>query len=133
MFAPWQDWMKLGWEGLLVTFSKLQLHRIPILYVIKPLVPKIRSTLYVLFAVWLVLLVYLPFITSSSQRYKLEQRTLANCQHGNMHFNYYALQLYFMEYLQRILLRNGQKITSNFHFGNILNSIFQNNHQRQYW
>jgi NhaP-type Na+/H+ or K+/H+ antiporter len=50
--APWQEWMNLGWGGLLVAFLILLLHRIPILYLIKPLVPNIKSNLDVLFAGW---------------------------------------------------------------------------------
>lgn len=52
LVAPWQEWMKLGLEGLLVAFLILLLHRIPILYLIKPIVPNIRSNLDVLFAGW---------------------------------------------------------------------------------
>jgi len=52
LVAPWQDWMKLGWEGLLVAFLILLLHRIPILFLIKPIVPNIKSSLDVLFAGW---------------------------------------------------------------------------------
>lgn len=50
--APWQEWIKLGWEGLILVFLILLLHRIPILYIIKPLVPNIESNLDVLFAGW---------------------------------------------------------------------------------
>jgi NhaP-type Na+/H+ or K+/H+ antiporter len=50
--APWQEWMKLGVKGLLIAFLILLLHRIPILYLIKPIVPNIRSNLDVLFAGW---------------------------------------------------------------------------------
>ena len=52
LVAPWEEWMKLGLEGLLVTFLILLLHRISILYIIKPLVPNIKSNLDVLFAGW---------------------------------------------------------------------------------
>lgn len=50
--APWQEWIKLGWVGLLVAFLILLLHRIPILYIIKPLVPNIENGRDVLFAGW---------------------------------------------------------------------------------
>jgi NhaP-type Na+/H+ or K+/H+ antiporter len=50
--APWNEWMKLGLEGLLVAFLILLLHRIPVLYLIKPLVPNIQNNLDVLFAGW---------------------------------------------------------------------------------
>ncbi len=52
LIAPWKEWMNLGWEGLLVAFLILLLHRIPILFLIKPLVPNIESNLDVLFAGW---------------------------------------------------------------------------------
>lgn len=52
LVAPWHKWMELGLEGLLVAFLILLLHRIPILYLINPLVPNIRSNLDVLFAGW---------------------------------------------------------------------------------
>jgi sodium/hydrogen antiporter len=52
LVAPWQEWMNLGLEGLLVAFLILLLHRIPILYIIKSLVPSIKSNLDVLFAGW---------------------------------------------------------------------------------
>ncbi|MDQ1252660.1 MAG: sodium/hydrogen antiporter [Euryarchaeota archaeon] len=52
LVAPWKEWMKFGLEGLLVTFLILLLHTIPILYIIKPLVPNIKSNLDVLFAGW---------------------------------------------------------------------------------
>lgn len=50
--APWQEWIKLGWVGLLVALLILLLHRIPILYIIKPLVPNIENDRDVLFAGW---------------------------------------------------------------------------------
>lgn len=50
--APWQEWIKLGWEGLILAFLILLLHRISILYIIKPLVPNIKNNLDVLFAGW---------------------------------------------------------------------------------
>lgn len=52
LVAPWHKWMELGLEGLLVAFLILLLHRIPILYLINPLVPNIRSNLDVLFGGW---------------------------------------------------------------------------------
>jgi len=52
LIAPWKEWMSLGLEGLLVAFLILLLHRIPILYLINPIVPNIRSNLDVLFAGW---------------------------------------------------------------------------------
>lgn len=52
LVAPWQEWRNLGLEGLLVACLILLLHRIPILYLIKPLVPNIKSNLDVLFAGW---------------------------------------------------------------------------------
>ncbi len=52
LVAPWHEWMKLGLDGLMVAFLILLLHRIPILYLIKPLVHNIRSNLDVLFAGW---------------------------------------------------------------------------------
>lgn len=52
LVAPWQEWMSLGLEGLLVSFLILLLHRIPILYLINPIVPNIRSNLDILFAGW---------------------------------------------------------------------------------
>ena len=50
--APWQEWIKLEWEGLILAFLILLLHRISILYIIRPLVPNIKSNLDVLFAGW---------------------------------------------------------------------------------
>ncbi|WP_170943182.1 hypothetical protein [Methanosarcina spelaei] len=52
LVAPWKEWMSLGLEGLLVAFLILLLHRIPILYLINPIIPNIRSNLDVLFAGW---------------------------------------------------------------------------------
>lgn len=52
LVAPWKEWMSLGLEGLLVAFLILLLHQIPILYLINPIVPNIRSNLDVLFAGW---------------------------------------------------------------------------------
>lgn len=52
LVAPWQEWVKLGLVGLLVAFLILLLHRIPILFLIRPIVPNIRSNLDVLFAGW---------------------------------------------------------------------------------
>jgi sodium/hydrogen antiporter len=52
LVAPWKEWTSLGLEGLLVTFLILSLHRIPILYLINPNIPNIRSNLDVLFAGW---------------------------------------------------------------------------------
>jgi NhaP-type Na+/H+ or K+/H+ antiporter len=52
LVAPWQEWTKLGWAGLLVAFLILLLHRIPILFLIKPIVPNIQSKMDVLFAGW---------------------------------------------------------------------------------
>ncbi|HII90690.1 MAG TPA: sodium:proton antiporter [Methanosarcina sp.] len=52
LIAPWKEWMSLGLEGLLVAFLIQLLHRIPILYLINPIVPNIRSNLDVLFAGW---------------------------------------------------------------------------------
>lgn len=52
LVAPWKEWWNLGLEGLLVAFLILLLHRIPILYIINPLVPNIKSKLDVLFAGW---------------------------------------------------------------------------------
>lgn len=52
LVAPWKEWTSLGLEGLLVAFLILSLHRIPILYLINPNIPNIRSNLDVLFAGW---------------------------------------------------------------------------------
>jgi NhaP-type Na+/H+ or K+/H+ antiporter len=52
LVAPWHEWTKLGVEGLLVAFLILLLHRIPVLFLIKPIVPNIRNNLDVLFAGW---------------------------------------------------------------------------------
>jgi NhaP-type Na+/H+ or K+/H+ antiporter len=49
---PWQEWIKLGWVGLILAFLTLLLHRIPILFLIKPLVPNLRSKLDILFTGW---------------------------------------------------------------------------------
>lgn len=49
---PWQEWIKLGWEGLILAFLILLLHRIPILFLIKPLVPNLKNKLDVLFVGW---------------------------------------------------------------------------------
>ncbi|AKB79953.1 hypothetical protein MSHOH_3470 [Methanosarcina horonobensis HB-1 = JCM 15518] len=52
LVAPWQEWIKLGWNGLLLAFLILLLHRIPILFLIRPLVPVIKSNLNSLLAGW---------------------------------------------------------------------------------
>lgn len=49
---PWQEWTKLGWEGLVLAFLILLLHRIPILFPVKSLVSNLKSSLDILFVGW---------------------------------------------------------------------------------
>ncbi|AKB81130.1 hypothetical protein MSBR3_0552 [Methanosarcina barkeri 3] len=49
---PWQEWGKLGLEGLMLALLILILHRTPILFSIKPLVPNLKNSLDVLFTGW---------------------------------------------------------------------------------
>lgn len=52
LVLPWQEWIKLGWEGPVLAFLVLLLHRLPVLLFIKSHVPDIRSNLEMLFVGW---------------------------------------------------------------------------------
>ncbi|WP_255680457.1 cation:proton antiporter [Methanosarcina sp. DH2] len=52
LVLPWQEWAKLGWEGLLLAFLILLLHRLPILLFTKSFIPDIRNNRDMLFAGW---------------------------------------------------------------------------------
>lgn len=49
---PWQGWSDLGWSGLALVAAVLLLRRPPVLLLLRPLVPQIRSTADALFMGW---------------------------------------------------------------------------------
>ena len=52
LILPWQEWIKLGWEGLTLAFLILLLHRLPIIFLIKSFIPDIKDNLDASFIGW---------------------------------------------------------------------------------
>ena len=49
---PWEGWRSLGWSGVLCAVAILLLRRIPVLLLLRPLLPSIRSVREALFVGW---------------------------------------------------------------------------------
>jgi NhaP-type Na+/H+ or K+/H+ antiporter len=49
---PWEGWRALGWSGVLLDFAVLLLRRPPVLLLLRPLLPNVRSTPEALFLGW---------------------------------------------------------------------------------
>lgn len=49
---PWSGWLELGWSGVLLAVAVLLLRRPPVLLLLKPLLPSLKSTKDALFVGW---------------------------------------------------------------------------------
>jgi NhaP-type Na+/H+ or K+/H+ antiporter len=49
---PWQEWLTLGWSGLIIVAAILLLRRLPTIFLIKPMLKQIGSVNDAVFAGW---------------------------------------------------------------------------------
>lgn len=49
---PWQGWYALGWSGVILVFAVLLFRRLPVLLLIKPLLPSLQSKRDAMFIGW---------------------------------------------------------------------------------
>lgn len=49
---PWDGWQALGWHGVALGLGVLLLRRVPVMLLLRPLLPSVRSTRDALFAGW---------------------------------------------------------------------------------
>lgn len=52
LVLPWQEWLQLGWKGLLVASAVLLLRRLPAIVLLSPLITRLKSVPDVLFVGW---------------------------------------------------------------------------------
>lgn len=52
LVLPWQEWLQLGWKGLLLASAVLLLRRLPAILLLNPLMTRLKSVPDVLFVGW---------------------------------------------------------------------------------
>ncbi|BAB77021.1 cation:proton antiporter [Anabaena sp. FACHB-709] len=52
LYIPWQQWLELGWKGLLLAVAVLLLRRLPVVLLLRPLLGQLRRIQDALFLGW---------------------------------------------------------------------------------
>ena len=52
LVLPWQEWLQLGWKGLLVAIAVLLLRRLSAILILSPVMTRLKSVPDVLFMGW---------------------------------------------------------------------------------